>query len=71
MKPGNDINASSIIKELKDELSKYRHSMCIIGEICVDESKRHILPEDAIEKIRKNIHWTSSVEWERMMKDDE
>lgn len=67
----NDINASSTIKELKYELSNYRHAMCMIAEICVDESKRHILPEDAIERIRKNIYWTSSVEWLRMMGDYE
>ena len=60
----------SKMKALKDELSKYRHSMFIISETCVAESKRHISSEDAIEKIRKNIYWTSSVEWGRMMEDD-
>lgn len=37
-------------------IDKMRHSLGVIGEICVDESKWHITSEQAIEQIRKNIY---------------
>ena len=53
------------LKETLNELSKdqliylieqYYHSQFLISEICVDESKKHILPEIAIERIRNLIY---------------
>lgn len=32
------------------------HSQCLISEVCVDESKLHISPEKAIDKIRDYIY---------------
>jgi hypothetical protein len=43
-----------------EEIELYQHSMFIISEICVDESKYHITSEDAIKKIRTNIFWSRS-----------
>lgn len=40
-----------------DELDRYHHSMFVIGETCVDASKRHITAEAALAKIRKNIYF--------------
>jgi hypothetical protein len=42
------------------ENEKFRHSMFIIGETCVEESKWHISAEDAIKKVRENIYWSRS-----------
>lgn len=36
-------------------IDKYRHSMFIIGEICVDKSKEHISSEKAVDKIIKEL----------------
>ena len=43
-----------------EEIERYQHSMFIISETCVDESKYHITSEDAIKKIRANIFWSRS-----------
>ena len=43
-----------LIEQLND-------SMYFIGESCVDESKRHINSEDAIDKIRKHIYYVPSM----------
>ena len=37
-------------------IEQYEHSLFLIGETCVDESKSHISPEHAVDKIRKNIY---------------
>lgn len=53
------------LKEILNELSKeqliylieqYYHSQFLIGEACVDESKCHILPENAVQKIRSYLY---------------
>ena len=49
--------AGELINELISVLKKYRHSMFIIGETCVNESKCHISTQDAIQKIRENIYF--------------
>lgn len=36
-------------------IDKYWNSMCNIGEICVNESKMHISPEKAVNKIREEL----------------
>ena len=36
-------------------IDKYWNSMCIISEVCVDESKMHISSERAINKIREEL----------------
>lgn len=36
-------------------IGKYWNSMCNISEICVDESKIHISPEKAVNKIREEL----------------
>lgn len=46
--------AADVIKMLSTEVAKYHHAAFIIGETCVEESKKHITPEDAIQKIREN-----------------
>ena len=43
--------------QLEENCKELRHSMAIISEICVDESKCHITSKEAIEEIRKNIIW--------------
>ena len=52
-------------KETLNELSKdqliylieqFYHSQFLIGEVCVDESKCHILPENAVQKIRSYLY---------------
>lgn len=48
-------------KQLAEELRKYHHAMFLIGETCVDVSKRHIDAEYAIEKIRLYIYYSSDV----------
>lgn len=40
------------IEALSNE-EQSKHKMFVIGETCVEESKAHIEPHDAIEKIRK------------------
>lgn len=50
--------AADTIETLLNEIEKYRHAAFVIGETCVEESKRHISPEAAVEKIRKNIYYT-------------
>lgn len=45
------------ISYILDELKKYRHSAFITGETLVDESKHHITPNYALEKIRKNLYY--------------
>ena len=37
-------------------INQYQHMEFIISEICVDESKQHIPSEQAVEKIRKELH---------------
>lgn len=37
-------------------IEQYEHSLFLIGETCVDESKSHISPERAVDKIRKDIY---------------
>lgn len=53
------------LKETLNELSKdqliylieqYYHSQFLIGEACVEESKRHISSEKAIKKIRDYLY---------------
>ena len=53
------------LKEILNELSKeqlsylieqYYHSQFLIGEACVEESKRHISSERAIKKIRNCLY---------------
>ena len=53
------------LKEILNELSKdqliylieqYYHSQFLIGEVCVDESKRHISSERAVKKIRNYLY---------------
>ena len=44
----------------KEKLEKYRHAAFIISETCVDESKGHISPEDAIRKIRESIYYDNT-----------
>lgn len=63
-------------KEMIQELSKEQlvylieqmdRSLSIIGEICVSESKGHIEPKEAVQKIRENIyHIPSAVDVEKM-----
>lgn len=55
----NELNHK--IKVLKEELKKYRHSMCMISETCVNESKCYISAEEAIKKIRQNIYYSSLI----------
>ena len=45
---------------LKEKVQKYRHAAFVISETCVDESKGHISPEDAIKKIREHIYYDNS-----------
>lgn len=45
-----------------EEIEQYRHSMFVIGETCVDESKGHITSESAVQKIRGNIFYTRPFE---------
>ena len=53
------------LKETLNELSKeqliylieqYYHSQFLISEVCVDESKRHISSENAVQKIRSYLY---------------
>ena len=37
-------------------IEQYEHSLFLIGETCVDESKSHISPERTVDKIRENIY---------------
>ena len=37
-------------------IDKLEHSLAIIGEICVEESKQHIDSSDAVDEIRENIY---------------
>lgn len=55
------------IEELREELRKLYHSMFIIGEVCVEESKQHISSERAINKIRESIYWNQSSERFRLL----
>ena len=52
-------------KAISTELSKeqliylidqMRHSLCLIGETCVEESKLHIDSDEAVDKIRNYIY---------------
>ena len=45
---------------LKEKVQKYRHAAFVISETCVDESKSHISPEDAIKKIREHIYYDNT-----------
>ena len=50
-----------VLSELPKEqliylIDKMRHSLGVIGEICVDESKWHITSEQAVEQIRESIY---------------
>ena len=42
-------------------IDKLEHSLAIIGEICVEESKQHIDSSDAIDEIRENIYLLPSL----------
>ena len=53
------------LKEILNELSKdqliylieqFYHSQFLISETCVDESKRHISSENAVQKIRNYLY---------------
>ena len=53
------------LKEILNELSKeqliylieqFYHSQFLISEICVEESKQHILSENAVQKIRSYLY---------------
>lgn len=37
-------------------INQYQHMEFMVSEICVDESKQHIPSEQAVEKIRKELH---------------
>ena len=37
-------------------IDKLEHSLAIIGEICVEESKQHIDSAEAVDEIRENIY---------------
>lgn len=37
-------------------IDKLEHSLAIISEICVEESKSHIDSSDAVDEIRENIY---------------
>lgn len=59
-----------IEKECLNELSKEQliylieqmeRSLCIIGEVCVSESKMHIDSDKAVNKIRENIYHMPSL----------
>ena len=52
--------ASKLAIKTLEEIEKFRHSMLIIGETCVEESKWHMSAEDAVKKIRENIYWSRS-----------
>ena len=54
--------AFQIALQALEENERYRHSMFIIGETCVDESKGHISSERAVESIRRNIFYTRPFE---------
>lgn len=57
-----------VLKELetyKNEIKKYKHSMAMISEICIDESKVHITTREAIEEIRKYIYHGVDIDWAR------
>lgn len=50
-------------------IDKYWNSMCIISEVCVNESKMHISSERAINKIREelgNLNFPFSSDSERL-----
>ena len=53
------------LETYKNEIKKYKHSMAMISEICIDESKVHITTREAIEEIRKNIYHGVDIDWER------
>lgn len=42
-------------------IEQMSHSLFLIGERCVEESKMHIYPESAIDKIRKDIYHMPSL----------
>lgn len=42
-------------------IEQLNHSQFLIGEICVDESKRHITSDKAVDKIRKCIYYVPSM----------
>ena len=42
-------------------IKDYKHILFMIGETCVDESKRHITSEEAIEKIRSILTTSKSL----------
>ena len=50
--------AYQIAVQALEEIEQYRHSMFVIGETCVDESKGHITSENAVQKIRSNIFYS-------------
>ena len=59
------IHMTNQLKEILNELSKdqliylierFYHSQFLIGEVCVDESKRHISSEQAIQEIRNYLY---------------
>lgn len=37
-------------------INQYQHMEFIVSEICVNEGKQHIPSEQAVEKIRKELH---------------
>lgn len=61
-------SAEAVLSELetyKSEIKKYKHSMAMISEICIDESKVHITTREAIEEIRKYIYHGVDIDWAR------
>ena len=42
-------------------IDKLEHSLAIIGEICVEESKQHIDSAEAVDEIRNNIYHMPSL----------
>lgn len=50
-----------VLSELSKEqliylIDQMRHSLCLIGETCVEESKLHIDSDEAVDKIREYIY---------------
>jgi len=43
-------------KQLIYLIENFRNSQCLIGEVCVDESKQHIDSKSAVNKIRDYIY---------------
>lgn len=61
----NDFKKEILLKLPKEHLiyliDKMDRSLAIIGEICVEESKKHIDSSDAVDEIRENIYQIPSL----------